>query len=500
MLLKRYKTKLASKLIVGITTLTILSSFVTATFAIRIFYKSYISDKVTTLLSYAYELESEYENGYTQNTVELYDHLLNARIWILRKGASPLISHQDTTTFWSSSCHTTTQHTGHENCTLKGYDSDFMHQLFSGKEAVSYSNDAFYYGPTLSVGVPILRGGEVLGAILLHAPIESVQGPISKAFYSLILGAILSAVLIYLLCRSYALRFTSSIGQIQGIALQLMEGNYEVHSDINRADEVGDLSNALNNLATRLEAARKESEQLEQVRQDFVANVSHEFRTPLTVIKGNAESLLDGATSVPKVAYENILKETLILEHLVTDLLDLSRLQQNQIQLHLEPLYLPEVVTDALRSIRQLAGSKDITLTHTLEQLDFPVYTDYLRFRQILIILLSNAVNYTPNGGKIDVQLYTMTESELQSNPTLILKIKDTGIGIAPESLPFIWDRFYKVNPARDTSNSSGLGLAIAKNLLRLLNTEVEVESILNEGTTFTLYIPSHVDDKSISS
>ena len=500
MLLKRYKTKLASKLIVGITTLTILSSFITAIFSIRIFYKTYINDKVTTLLSYAYELESEYEQGYTKNTVELYDHLLNARIWILRKNASPLISHQDTTTLWSSSCHNGTTHTGHENCTLKGYDSNFMTQLLSGKEVVSYSNDAFYYGPTLSVGVPILRGGEVVGAILLHAPIESVRGPISKAFYSLILGALLSAALIFILCRSYALRFTSSIGKIQGIALQLMEGNYNVYSDLDRTDEIGDLSNALNNLATRLDAARKESDQLEQVRQDFVANVSHEFRTPLTVIKGNAESLLDGATAVPKDAYENILNETLILEHLVTDLLDLSRLQQNQIQLQLEPLYLPEVITDALRSIRQLAGSKDIALTHALQQLDFPVYTDYLRFRQILIILLSNAVNYTPDGGKIHIRLYTSSPNEAQSNPNLILKITDTGIGISPESLPFIWDRFYKVNPARDTSKSSGLGLAIAKNLLRLLNIKVEVESTLGEGTTFTLYIPTHIENESISS
>lgn len=496
---KVYKTKIASKLIVGITTLTILSSLIAAFFAIHIFYKSYINDKVSTLLSYAYELERDYEQGYNKSTIELYDHLLNARIWILQKGASPIISHQDES-ISTNSCHSQMAHSQHENCTLKGYDLDFITKVLSGEEVISYSNSAFYYGSTLSVGVPILRNGQSVGAILLHAPIEAVQGPISKAFYSLIIGAIISAFFIFLLCRSYALRFTSSIGQIQSVALELMKGNYKIHSSIERTDEIGDLSSALNNLASKLEEARVESEQLEQVRQDFVANVSHEFRTPLTVIKGNAEALLDHATNKPEEAYENILNETLILERLVTDLLDLSRLQQNQIQLHIEPLFLPEIITDALRSIRQLASNKAITIHQDLEHLDFPVYTDYLRFRQILIILLSNALNYTPSGGNIHVQLYTTPELQEQTSHSVILKITDTGIGISEDTLPFIWDRFYKVNTARDCSKSSGLGLAIAKNLLRLLNIEVHVESTLGEGTTFTLFIPTKLHDKSISS
>ncbi|MEG0578535.1 MAG: HAMP domain-containing sensor histidine kinase [Niameybacter sp.] len=486
--MKRYQTKLASKLIVGITLLTISSSLVTAVFAIRIFYKSYRDDKVSTLLSYAYELEGQYEQGYTQNTVEIYDHLLNARVWILRTGATPLISHQENL-IASSTCHNKAQDTSHEKCVLKGYDLNFIDQVLQGEEVISYANKAFYSGDTLSIGIPIQSAGQVVGAILLHAPIEAVNGPILKAFRSLVVGALISAVLIFVICRIYAICFTSSIRQIQGTALELTRGNYRVHSDLKRADEVGDLSNALNDLASKLEVAKVESEKLEQVRQDFVANVSHEFRTPLTVIKGNAESLLDGATTNAHESYQNILNETLILEHLVTDLLDLSRLQQDQIKLYIEPLYLPEVISDALRSIRQLAHAKGLTLTNSIEPLDFPVHTDYMRLRQILIILLSNALNYTPAGGSIDLTLFTQPVSSTDTHKPcpVILKISDTGIGISSDALPFIWDRFYKVNAARDTSKSSGLGLAIAKNLLRLLKINVDVESGLNEGTTFTL-------------
>lgn len=464
-----------------------LSSLITGIVYIQIFYTSHLKAKTDSLLSYAYQLSSLYDVEIASDTVELYDSLLNARVWILRRDAAPIISHMKNHTGMMAKCHNSnsaSSQSEHEQCKVKSYDDDFIDPIFEGKEMISTYNRTFYYGPTLSVGVPIIEGNTVVGAILLHAPLDSVYAPILTAIAFLGVGMLISALLIFILARKYALDFTSSIRQMQHTALQLLQGDYTVRTNIVREDEIGDLSLALDTLAHGLNEASRESEKLEQIRRDFVANVSHEFRTPLTIIKGNTESLIDHATTDVDSAYQNIFKETVILEHLVTDLLDLSRLQQDKIDIHLEPLYLPEVIQDALRSIRQVAQKKNITITRDLFPLQVPVHSDYLRLRQILIILLDNAVKYTPEEGTINVTL--------EVGDHIILKIADNGIGIAPEDLPYIWDRFYKVDKTRETTHtSSGLGLSIAKNLSRLLNIQVEAKSTLGEGTEFTLHLIS---------
>lgn len=484
--MKHTKKKIANKLILGFITLTTLSSLITGIVYIQIFYTSHLKAKTDSLLSYAYQLSSLYNVETVADTVELYDSLLNARVWILRRDGAPIISHMENHNQMMSKCHMMNNSASkeqHDKCEVKSYDDEFIAPLFEGEEMVSTHNRTFYYAPTLSVGVPIKEGNTVVGAILLHAPLDEVYAPIIKAVAFLGIGIFISALLIFVLARKYALDFTSSIRQMQHTAFKLMEGDYTAKTGITREDEIGDLSFALDTLADELDEASKESIKLEQIRRDFVANVSHEFRTPLTIIKGNTESLIDHAATDVEGAYQNIFKETTILERLVTDLLDLSRLQQDKIDIHVEPLYLPEVIGDALRSIRQVAQKKDIEITRSLATLQTPVHSDYLRLRQILIILLDNAIKYTPKGGIIHVTLEVTDQ--------IVLKISDNGIGISKEDLPYIWDRFYKVDKAREASNSSsGLGLAIAKNLMRLLHLEVNVISTLNEGTTFTLYLP----------
>ena len=481
--MKHYKKKIAHRLIVGFIALTTLSSLITGAIYIQIFYRIHVNTKIDTMLSYAYQLGALYKDSSLPDTLELYDNLLNLRVWIIPKDGAPLISHRHERASNTSSCHQTASTREHQKCQIKSYDQSFMDTVLSGHEIVSPYNNNFYYGHTLSVVVPIQENGSVIGGILLHAPLDTVYAPIFKAILFLGISIILSALLIFILARKYALDFTSSIRQMQHTAFRLMKGNYTVQTGINREDEIGGLALALDTLALQLDEASQESEKLEQVRRNFIANVSHEFRTPLTIIKGNAEALIDQTSTSQEEAYENILKETLILERLITDLLDLSRLQQGQIDLHLEQLYLPDVIQDALRSIRQVAHYKKIVVQAELMPIPTPIYSDYLRLRQIFIILLDNAVKYTPEGGLIHIKLLEDT--------CPILTISDNGIGISAHELPFIWDRFYKVDKSRKAScTSSGLGLAIAKNLLDLLIIQVETVSELGKGTTFTLTFP----------
>lgn len=474
MLLKLIRKKIANQLTLGFITLSIVSSLLMGAIFLQIFYTSHLHTKTASLLSYGYQIANTYDGN--KEIVELYDSLLDARIWILGQNQRPIISNG----------HHNHHHCGQNPeapCQVKGYDSAFIEEVYGGNEVISKANSTFYYGATLSVGIPITKNQEVVGAVLIHAPLKAVYEPIQTAALYLGIGIVLSTLLTFIVARYYAYNFTHSIRAIKQTASLLMEGDYSAKSTLKREDEIGDLSHALSALALKLKEASEESDKLEQIRRDFVANVSHEFRTPLTVIRGNIEGLMDQTFKTPQTAYETIYSETLILQQLVTDLLDLSRLQQGKIDLKLEAIYIPDLIYDAIRSIRQLSSQKNIILKPELAPSKTPVETDYLRLRQIIIILLDNAVKYTPNNGSVELHL---KETEIGYQ----LTIQDTGIGIAAEDLPYIWNRFYKVNKARDAHSSTGLGLAIAKNLMEVLDIHYTIQSTLNIGTIITLSIP----------
>ncbi len=230
-----------------------------------------------------------------------------------------------------------------------------------------------------------------------------------------------------------------------------------------------------------------QSERLEQLRTDFVANVSHEFRTPLTVIKGSAEALIDGAaeTEEEKQAYySRIETETLALERLVRDLLDTSKYKAGKIVMEIKPVDAIGLTADITEKLRPVAKEKGIDLEFEPHEMEY-VLADYDRLRQMIIILLDNSIKFTPSGGKITVT------AEEKDDGYAYLTVKDTGVGIAEEDIPFIFDRFYKADKARGGSESgSGLGLSIAWELAELMKGTILVESEVGKGTAFTVVIP----------
>lgn len=227
-----------------------------------------------------------------------------------------------------------------------------------------------------------------------------------------------------------------------------------------------------------------ESERLEQLRRDFVANVSHEFRTPLTVIRGSLEALADGTVSEPEAItryISRLLAETRGLERLVGDLLDLSKLQSESISLRLEPVHLPSLLQDTVKGIQPLADKKEIQITLDSGEDIPPVQGDYDRLRQLFVIFLDNAIKYSPGGTHIRLQI--------EHQEVVSVAIQDQGSGIPPENLPYIWDRFYQSDTSRESSGT-GLGLAIAKRLMDLHRGTVQVSSVVGKGTLFTLTFP----------
>jgi two-component system, OmpR family, phosphate regulon sensor histidine kinase PhoR len=226
-----------------------------------------------------------------------------------------------------------------------------------------------------------------------------------------------------------------------------------------------------------------ELKNLEQMRKDFVANVSHELKTPITSIKGFSETLLDGAMKdedTLKSFLEIILTESDRLQSLIQDLLELSKIEKHGFELSLEKQEVSELVGEVLPILKDRAEKKDITI-HTHFESQGVAEIDSYRLKQVFINLISNAIVYTPQGGDVTISI-------TEDRENVHVSIKDNGIGISEEELPRIFERFYRVDKARSrNSGGTGLGLAIVKHIIEAHEGKIEVKSEVNKGTTFTV-------------
>ncbi|MGE6628918.1 two-component system histidine kinase PnpS [Bacillus sp. NPDC077027] len=227
-----------------------------------------------------------------------------------------------------------------------------------------------------------------------------------------------------------------------------------------------------------------ETKQLEQMRKDFVANVSHELKTPITSIKGFTETLLDGAVD-DKEALTNflsiILKESVRLETLIQDLLDLSKIEQQHFKLNIQETNATEIIQEIEALLRQKAAEKGILLKINVPTESTHVMADPLRLKQIFLNLVNNALAYTPEGGTITISARPRKEYHE-------FDVADTGVGMKKSEIPRIFERFYRIDKDRSrNSGGTGLGLAIVKHLVEAHEGSISVSSKQGKGTTFTV-------------
>jgi two-component system phosphate regulon sensor histidine kinase PhoR len=227
-----------------------------------------------------------------------------------------------------------------------------------------------------------------------------------------------------------------------------------------------------------------ELKRLEQVRREFVANVSHELRTPLTAIKGYAETLREGALKDPEQAarfVEVIDRHAERLRALIEELLDLSSVEHGQARLVLGPVSVRDAAQQAEAVIRPAAVARRHALAVEVPAGLPPARADRDRLAQVLINLLDNAVKFTPEGGRVRL-------AARAAGGRVVVEVSDTGVGIPPDDLARIFERFYRVDRSRDRKDGgTGLGLAIAKHLVQAMGGTISVDSRPGEGTTFTV-------------
>jgi two-component system phosphate regulon sensor histidine kinase PhoR len=225
---------------------------------------------------------------------------------------------------------------------------------------------------------------------------------------------------------------------------------------------------------------------LQTTRREFVANISHQLRTPLAAMRAALETLEEGALEDPGVArtfLAGLKREVELMERLVRELLDLSRLESGQVSLRLAPLPVEVVVREVVERFHPLAQQAGLTLTTSLSPGLPPVLADRDKVVQALSNLLENAIRFTPAGGKIEVRASAQGDQ-------VAFAVEDTGIGIPPEHLPHIFERFYKAHHIPGDTGA-GLGLAIVKHIAQAHGGSVRVESQEGRGSTFTLLLPA---------
>lgn len=288
-----------------------------------------------------------------------------------------------------------------------------------------------------------------------------------------IAGLVFAIVLSAVITR----QIVAPLSKAAAAAGRVAQGDFKQIVDIGGPAEFNQLGQAFNSMAATLERDK-------QLRRNMVADIAHELRTPLTVLQGNVEAMLDGVIPADLTHLTSLHQETLLLARLVEDLRTLSLAEAGQLEFRPKPVNLKNLSTQMIGSFRSLLNSKNINAEIEGSDNLPEINVDPERTAQALRNLVNNAIHYTPEGGSIHIVMNA-------ENDGVKLSVADTGIGIAPEDLPRLFDRFFRVDRSRTRiTGGSGLGLAIVKQLIEAQGGRVWAESTPGKGSTFSFWLP----------
>ncbi len=364
--------------------------------------------------------------------------------------------------------------------------------LADGERRVIY--DSLGLGEThlsdslLARAAPIVWQGETVGYLVGGGGPGSVElSGADRAFLNQINRTLLQAGLIagsvgvivgLLVARGVA----APLSQLATAARRITAGDLAQRVTVRGATEIADLGRAFNDMTAHLQAA-------EQQRRHLVADVAHELRTPLSVIRGNLQAILDDVYPLEKEEIVGIYEETVLLNRLINDLRELAQAEAGHLELAPQALDVAAFVGETVDLFRELAREKRIELTASPDASLPPVWADPERLRQILHNLLSNALRHTPAAGQVAVTA-TLTGSD-----AVRVTVADSGPGIPPQEMPHLFDRFWRADKSRTRARGgSGLGLAITQQLVKAHGGQIGVESDQGQGSRFWFTLPLAAD------
>lgn len=334
--------------------------------------------------------------------------------------------------------------------------------------------NGIYQESKLTIGYPLTVLGETVGAIFMSTSMPELQQSISDVIKITSVYMILFCIIAFLLIYYSSRNISRSIKEINEAAKVIANGNFDKRIILNSKDEVGQLAQSFNNMAESLEKQ-------ENSRKEFIANISHDIRSPLTSIKGFLEAIIDG--TIPKEKYDRYLKivldECIRLNKLANNLLYVSNIHYlGKEHLEIKTIDINLLIKETVIKFDNVIENKNIELKLLLNNNSL-VLADYVKIQRVVYNLLDNAIKFTNEGGTIVI-------TTIDKNSKLYVSIKDNGVGISLEDQDKIFDRFYKVDSSRGKDKiGSGLGLSIVKEFIKAHNQEITINSNEGEGCEF---------------
>lgn len=340
--------------------------------------------------------------------------------------------------------------------------------------------DGLYARSRYTAAVPVVvKDQTVLGYVFASSPADVFAQTVRNNFRIYLLSALGALLLSLMFVWLMTDRFVRPLRQMASATRHFAQGDFSVRVKVRGKDEVAELGHALNNMAVSLSS-------VETMRRSFVANVSHELKTPMTTIAGFMDGMLDG--TIPPERQQHYMQivsdEVKRLSRLVRSMLDLSRIDSSELKLERVPMDLREVIGHVLVASEQRIEQKHLQITG-LDACDgVEVQGDYDLMNQVLYNLLDNAIKFTNEGGCIDIRLHT-------ADGRAYVAVRNTGDGIPATEMPHIFERFYKSDRSRGLDkNGVGLGLYIVYTVIRLHGGEIAVRSVEGEFTEFRFWLP----------
>lgn len=351
--------------------------------------------------------------------------------------------------------------------------------LQSAEPVVFHAGFDSYFGknPVITVAMPLSLRGEAVGAVFVHKKLELINTGFLPLFHELWLAAMIASALGLVLTAYTAVRITRPLTELANAAKRLAQGDMSVKVRVYADDEIGEVSRAFNSMVDALQT-------MEEQRKGFVANVSHELRSPITSIAGYLQGMLDG--TIPQEEHQKYMQvvydETQRLTRLIRDLLDLSRIESGNVPMNPVDFNINELMRRVLIKYEGRLDEKNMEVEAEFADEPCMVHADMDRIEQVVSNLVDNAIKFCGQYGKLTLE--TRWEGDLCT-----VTVTDDGAGIDEKDLPHVFDRFYTVDKAHTAGKGTGLGLSIVKQILLQHGHDITVESVKGEGTRFAFQL-----------
>lgn len=362
---------------------------------------------------------------------------------------------------------------------------EFIPENLNDFEHSGLQNDTFSFIGTfydifseemLTVGGPV-DGNSASGAgvLTLHVPFSQISDIMQNMFLNFFVPICVLIILSMLLLLFLSRKILVPLNQLNQTAKEYASGNFDIKTGITSEDEIGEL-------ASNLEYMASELNKLDEYRKDFIANISHDFRSPLTSIKGYIEAMLDG--TIPKDQQEHylniVLAETRRLTKLTASMLELNKSDSYGLKLNYSDFNIMEIIDSTADIFEGECTKRYIVIRKNCLTADTMVHADKTKIQQVIYNLVDNAIKFSPHGATITISVTDAVEK-------LLISVKDTGQGIEREKQPKIWDRFYKIDTSRGKDKqSSGLGLSIIREIIQAHEEIITLVSTPDIGSEFT--------------